>query len=185
MALPTLPTGRLLLRGFTPADAPRVRELAGSREVASTTLNVPHPYEEGMAEAWIRGHAADWEERKRLSLAATTGSDGLVGCVGLGLEPEHGRAEIGYWIGEPYWNLGYATEAAGAVLAYAFGELGLHRVVARHLARNPASGQVLRKLGMVHEGIQREHVRKWGRFEDLECYGILEHEWRGRSTRPA
>jgi RimJ/RimL family protein N-acetyltransferase len=184
MSLPTLGAGRLLLRAFTPADAPRVRELAGAREVASTTLNVPHPYEDGMAEAWIRGHAAAWEERKRMSLAVTTEPDGVVGAVGLSVVPEHGHGEIGYWIGVPYWGRGYATGAAGAVLGYAFGELGLHRVVARHFARNPASGRVLRKLGMTHEGTLREHFRKWGRFENLECYAVLEDEWRGRGVRP-
>lgn len=184
MELPTLRTGRLLLRGFTLADAPRVRELAGSREVAATTLTVPHPYEDGIAEAWIRGHAAAWEQRGRLSLAVTTGADGLVGAIGLTVVPEHAHGEIGYWTGVPYWNRGLATEAAVAVLDYGFGELGLHRVLARHFTRNPASGRVMRKLGMVHEGTLRDHVRRWGRFEDLECYAVLEREWRGRSAPP-
>lgn len=182
MALPILRTERLLLRGFSLADAPRVQELAGSRDVASTTLTMPHPYEDGMAEAWIEGHSAAWEARKRLTLAITAESDGLIGGIGLHLAPEHRRAEMGYWIGVPFWNRGFATEAAAAVLAYGFSELGLHRIVARHFPRNRASGQVLRKLGMIHEGTSREHVLRWGRFEDLECYAILEQEWRGRST---
>ena len=177
--LPALRTERLLLRGFSPADAPRVQALAGSAEVASTTLTVPHPYEDGMAEAWIQGHAAAWEAGKRLSLAITTEADGLIGAIGLSLVPAHRNAEVGYWIGVPYWNRGFATEAAGAVLAYGFGELGLHRIVGRYFARNPASGGVLRKLGMRHEGTLREHVWRWGRWEDLECYAILEGEWRG------
>jgi RimJ/RimL family protein N-acetyltransferase len=181
MTLPALRTERLLLRGFTLADAPRVQELAGAREVASTTLTMPHPYEDGMAEAWIQGHAAAWEARERLSLAVTSQADGLIGVTGLSLKPMHRHAEIGYWIGVPYWNRGFATEAAAAVLAYGFGQLGLHRIVGRHFARNPASGGVLRKLGMRHEGTLREHVWKWDRFEDLECYAILEDEWRGRS----
>ncbi|HYR10620.1 MAG TPA: GNAT family N-acetyltransferase [Longimicrobium sp.] len=182
MTLPTLRTERLLLRAFTLADAPRVQELAGAREVAATTLTIPHPYEDGMAEAWIQGHAAAWEAGKRLSLAVTSQADGLVGVVGLSLQPAHRHAEIGYWIGVPYWNRGFATEAAGAVLAYGFGELGLHRIVARYFARNPASGGVLRKLGMRHEGTLREHVWRWDRFEDLECCAILEDEWRGRDA---
>ena len=182
MALPTLRTERLLLRGFSLADATRVQELAGSREVASTTLTLPHPYEDGMAEAWIEGHSAAWDERKRLTLAITNEADGLIGGIGLHLVAEHRRAEMGYWIGVPYWNRGFATEAAAAVLAYGFGKLGLHRILARHFGRNPASGRVLRKLGMIHEGTLREHVVRWGQLEDLECYAILEHEWRGRRT---
>lgn len=177
-ALPTLRTERLLLRGLSPADAPRVQELAGAWDVASTTLTVPHPYEDGVAEAWIRGHAAAWERGERLPLAVTTESDGLVGGVGLQLSLGHRRAELGFWIGVAYWGRGFATEAAAAVLGYGFDELALHRVVARHFARNPASGRVARKLGMRHEGVQRGHVLRWGRFEDLECYAVLESEWK-------
>lgn len=178
MPLPTLRSERLVLRPFSPADAPRVRELAGAREVASTTLTIPHPYEEGVAESWIAGHASAWEERKRLSLAVTHGDDGVIGGIGLNVVPQHAHAETGYWIGVPYWNRGFATDALGAVLAHAFGELGLHRVLARCFPRNPASGQVLLKAGMGHEGIMREHVRRWDRFEDLECYAILARDWR-------
>jgi RimJ/RimL family protein N-acetyltransferase len=179
MSLPTLRTERLLLRPFTLADAPRVQALAGAREVAATTLTIPHPYEDGVAEAWITGHAAAWAQGKRLSLAITTEPDGLVGCIGLSVAAEHRHAEIGYWIGVPYWNRGFATESAAAVLAYGFGELGLHRIVGRYFARNPGSGKVLQKLGMRHEGTLREHVRRWDRFEDLACCAILEDEWRG------
>ena len=182
MPLPSIRTERLLLRGFSPADAARVRELAGSREVASTTLSIPHPYEDGIAEAWIEGHPAAWEAGTRLTLAVASESDGLLGGISLRLVPEHRHGELGYWIGRPYWGLGCATEAAAAVLAIGFGELGLHRVLARHFPRNPASGRVLRKLGMSHEGTMREHVRRWDRFEDLDCYAILEREWRGRAT---
>ena len=85
---------------------------------------------------------------------------------------------MGYWIAPDAWNRGYATEAAAALLRYAFEDLGLHRVYARHLRRNPSSGKVMQKLGMTHEGRQREHVRKWEVWEDVEVYGILAEEWR-------
>lgn len=180
MSIPTLRTGRLVLRAFTPDDAPRVQQLAGAREVASTTVTMPHPYEDGMAEAWIAGHAAAWQARKRLSFAVTTQADGVIGGISLKLEMEHRRAEMGYWIGVPYWGQGFATEAAAAVLEHCFGALGLNRVVGRFFARNPASGNVLRKLGMTHEGVQREHVMRLGQLEDLDCYAILAREWRER-----
>lgn len=183
MTLPTLRTDRLVLRAFSPADAPRVQALAGAREVASTTLNIPYPYEDGMAEAWIGGHAPAWEAREGLTLAVTTESDGVVGAIGLSLALPHRRAEVGYWIGVPFWGRGLATEAAAAVLEYGFGELGLNRIVGRYLTRNPASGRVLHKLGMVHEGTLREHVVRWDQPEDLECLAILEREWRARHSR--
>ena len=84
---------------------------------------------------------------------------------------------MGYWVGAPYWGRGYCTEAARAILRYGFEELGLHRIHAQHFARNPASGRVMQKIGMVYEGRQHEHVRKWDRFEDSDLYGILASDW--------
>ncbi len=182
MPIPEIRTKRLLLRGFTGSDAQRVQALAGAREVASGTLTIPHPYEDGMAETWIEGHAAAWEAGENLSLAVTTDSEGVVGAVGLHLVPDHRRAELGYWIGVPYWNRGYATEATAALLGFGFAELGIHRILARHFPRNPASGRVLQKLGMIHEGTQRDHVVRWGKLENLECYAILEEEWRSKAS---
>jgi RimJ/RimL family protein N-acetyltransferase len=89
------------------------------------------------------------------------------------LECEHDRAELGYWIGKPFWGRGYATEAARALVQYGFDTLGLHRIYARHLTRNPASGRVLHKIGMTHEGYRRKHEKKWGIYEDDKLYGIL------------
>ena len=182
MAIPTIRTERLLLREFSPRDAPSVQALAGSREVASTTLSIPHPYEDGMAESWIEGHSAAWDDRKSLTLAIATESDGLVGAIGLHLVPKHGRAELAFWIGVPYWNRGFATEAAKGLLDYGFREIGLGRILGRHFSRNPASGRVLQKVGMIHEGTMRKHFLRWDELEDLECYAILEPEWRGRKT---
>jgi ribosomal-protein-alanine N-acetyltransferase len=63
------------------------------------------------------------------------------------------------------------------VLKYAFDELKLNRVHARHFKRNPASGRVMQKVGMKHEGCLRQHFKKWGNYEDSEMYGILRKEF--------
>ena len=85
----------------------------------------------------------------------------------------------------PYWGRGYATEAARAVVAYAFDELGLNRVFAFHFTNNPASGRVLQKIGMRHEGTRRAHTRKDGAFLDSESYAILRGDPRRRRARLA
>lgn len=173
-ALPTLTTARLVLRPYALADAPEVQRLAGAREIAATTLAMPYPYPDGLAETWIGTHAAAWAERRTLTLAVTLEADGtLIGTVGLALAMEDCRGELGYWIGLPWWNRGFATEASRAVVDFGFGSLGLHRIMARHLARNPSSGRVMEKLGMTREGILRDHVLKWGEFEDLVVYAVL------------
>ncbi|HPQ39572.1 MAG TPA: GNAT family N-acetyltransferase [bacterium] len=175
---PTLEIDRLILRPFTMADAPDVQRLAGDRAVADTTLAIPHPYEDGMAEAWIRTHRDAFDTGNGVHFAITRKPAGtLVGAISLmGVVPGH-QAELGYWIGVPFWNSGYCTEAARAVIGYAFSDIGLIRVHCCHFRRNPASGRVMRKLGMTHEGCRRRHIVKWGRAEDIEMYGILWEEW--------
>lgn len=177
MPRPTLHTDRLVLCPFAPADAPDVQRLAGDRAIASTTQSIPHPYEDGVAEEWIATHEANFAAGKMVSFAITE-RDGsaLMGAIGLTVYKDSNAAELGYWLGTPYWGRGYATEAARAVLAFGFEEMELHRVHARHMASNPASGRVLEKIGMLREGIRRQHFRKWGRFEDIVMYGLLKSD---------
>jgi [ribosomal protein S5]-alanine N-acetyltransferase len=177
MHRPTLETERLSLRPFVVSDASEVQRLAGSWAIADTTLNMPHPYGDGVAEEWISKHQEEFDEGKGVTFAVTRMPDGaLLGAISLmGMAKGH-QAELGYWIGEPFWGCGYCTEAAGAVVAYAFGVLGLVRVHSCHFARNPASGRVMQKIGMKHEGCRRHHVKKWDKFEDIELYGILREE---------
>jgi RimJ/RimL family protein N-acetyltransferase len=177
---PTLLTPRLVLRPFALDDAPAVQRLAGAAEVADTTLNIPHPYRDGVAEAWILTHKQLFRVGMLANFAlALRESDALIGAIGLRIEAKHARAELGYWVGLEHWGQGYCTEAGRAVLDYGFNTLGLARIHASHFTRNPASGRVMQKLGMRHEGSLRQHVRKRDVFEDLEVYAILRSEFRG------
>lgn len=177
-------TARLRLRAFALADAPAVEALAGDRRVADTTTTIPHPYPAGGAEAWIALHGPAWDSGAGVTYAITDAGDGtLLGAVALTITPAHAVAELGYWIGVAAWGRGYATEAAAALCDLAFGTLGTHRIQARHYVRNPASGRVMQKLGMRHEGTLRDAVRKGGRFEDLALYAVLAPEW--PAVRPA
>lgn len=177
---PTLRTERLVLRPFAEGDAPSVHAIVSDREIAATTLTIPHPYPEGMAAEWISWHPERWEKGAGVVFAATLGEGGeLVAAVGLDLDEPHRRGELGYWVARPHWGRGYATEAARAVVGFGFRALGLHRVQAQHFTRNPQSGAVMRKLGMRHEGCLRHHLQKWGEFVDVEVYGILADEFTG------
>ena len=176
-----LQTDRLRLRRFEMADAPVVQRLAGAAEVADTTLLIPHPYPDGAAEGFIEMTHADWDKGEQYVFAITLrNTNELCGSIGLKVSPKHERAEMGYWIGVPFWNKGYCTEAGRAVLEFAFTRLKLNSVISHHFVRNPTSGRVLQKLGMKHEGTLRQHVKKGERFEDLECYSILKSEWGGK-----
>lgn len=171
---PTLTTERLILRPLTAADGKEVQRLAGDVAIASTTLSIPHPYEDGMAESWIATHPEAFAAGRAVSLGIVLRDGGqLIGITGLDISRPHLRAELGYWVGKDWWNRGYCTEAARAIVAYGLDVLELNKIVARHLVRNPASGRVIQKLGMAFEGINRQHILKWDKFEDIANYGLL------------
>lgn len=174
---PTLHTARLILRPFTAKDEAEVYRIVSDREIAANTMHIPHPYPEGMAAEWIDRVTSRWETGESAVFAATERGAGRIVCAaGLEIDPPHKRGELGYWVAREFWNCGYASEAARAVVAFGFRELGLHRVAAHHYSRNPASGRVMQKIGMRWEGRLRQHVLKWSVFEDIEMYGILADE---------
>lgn len=168
---PQIETERLLLRGFTRADAEAVRRLADNFNIARHTLNIPHPYGPGVAENWIAGHARLWQLRTSASWAITSAGEGtLLGTITL-TWINRTRAELGYWIGEPYWGNGYCSEAVRALIAFGFERLELKQIIAEHLRGNPASGRVMQKAGMRHTGSRRKPDRD-RRQADMEVYEI-------------
>lgn len=172
-----LETDRLRLRPFTVADAPIVEVLAGAWEVAATTLHIPHPYPSGVAEEWILTHGPDAERGDALTWAVTRRTDeALLGAIRLGLNKTHRRAEMGYWLGVPFWNQGYTSEAARRVVAHGFTRLGLQRIQATCLPRNVASARVMVKAGLRYEGLLRGYVRKGETYEDIAIYAVLRHD---------
>ncbi|MDD1728965.1 MAG: GNAT family N-acetyltransferase [Methanospirillum sp.] len=178
---PILQTDRLVLRKFHREEAMIVRELAGNPDVAHGCIHIPHPYGIGIAEMWIACHETWYAEGSQLIFAITRKTDQwIIGTVSLTIDSEHALADIGYWIGAPFWYYGYATEAARAVIAYGFGSMGLHKIIASHFLRNRASGRVLEKLGMHQEGLLRSHLLKGGVFEDVAVRGILVKEWKSQ-----
>lgn len=176
---PTLDTSRLILRPFIFSDAREVQRLASARAIAATTLHIPHPYEDGVAEAWIETHRPQFEADEAITFAIVNRVDErLIGATGL---LRHARinthlGELGYWIGHSFWNRGYCTEAARAVAEFGFDCWRLERIFAEHFMSNPSSGRVMEKIGMRKEGRLRKHVFKWDKFEDVVIYGLLKGE---------
>jgi RimJ/RimL family protein N-acetyltransferase len=176
-----LRTARLLLRSLEREDVPALVLLAGAKEIAATTLNIPHPYTEADALTFLAKASEDFRGGRSVSFAISIPPGREVcGGIGLVLADAHKHAELGYWIGAPYWGKGYATEAARAVVEFGFGTLHLNRIFAHHFAGNTGSQKVLEKIGMRHEGQFRQHIRKWDQFIDIENYGLLAEEYRSR-----
>lgn len=172
-----LETDRLLLRPFELFDAKQVQLLAGDKEVASTTLAIPHPYPDGAAEQWIEAsrHAAENGDRYAFAIVRKE-DDVLLGNLSIGIARHHKRAELAYWIGKPYWGQGYATEAARRIVQFGFKELELNRIHAAAMTRNPASYKVMINVGMKYEGTFPQHIMKWEQYEDLVYYGMTQSD---------
>ena len=174
----TLTTPRLCLRPLTLGDAPTIERLAGRREVAAMTRSIPHPLSLAQAHEWLAQRLAEGAEGKGAAFGVVRASAAdLIGAIGVQVDAEHRSAELGFWIGVECWGQGYATEAACAVVRYGFEALGLNRIQAHHLTKNPASGRVLEKAGLRREGLLRQAIRKWEVFEDVVIYAILRQDW--------
>ena len=179
--LPTLTTDRLTLNRFTLEDVPRVAELCGDWEIAKTTLHLPHTYTQDIGRAWIESHQDTIERGVACPFAVRLKKGGeLIGCVGLHPNTQHRRGEIGYWVGVPFWGQGYCTEAARAVIGFGFTTLDLNAITCGYFVGNHASQRVMAKLGVIHEGIRRQHVFRHGRYIDLAVGTLLRDQLRHR-----
>ncbi|GAB1259275.1 GNAT family N-acetyltransferase [Aurantivibrio plasticivorans] len=167
---PFLYSSELLLRPFSLADAGAVQVLAGDKRVAETTSNIPHPYLDGFAESWIATHEGRWQRAEGVTYAITLKNDEmLIGAIGL-LGISGSSAEIGYWIGVPFWGQGYCTQAVACLVGFGFSELNLERIYAKHLTINPASGKVLAKCSFTHIGQTVENRSKDNSVVTVEQY---------------
>ena len=169
---PTLDTARLQLRPFASTDADTLFAMHSNAYVLRY-WDAPSWTERSRAESFIARCEQIAEEGSGARLAIVHCSDGaFLGWCGLTrYNPDHRSASLGYCLTEAAWGLGYATEAAGALLQWAFDTLDLNRVQAEADTRNAASARVLEKLGFVREGTLREDCVVDGVVSDSWVYG--------------
>jgi RimJ/RimL family protein N-acetyltransferase len=143
-----LETTRLRLRPPETADISAFVPLIGNFRVARNLSRVPHPYTEADGRKWLAEIAAKRADGADFPFALIRKSDGAF----LGICSVHPSEDftVGYWLGEPFWGMGYATEAAHRVARFAFEELGATKLIAGYMTDNPVSGRVLEKLGFAH-----------------------------------
>ncbi len=176
--LPKLFTNRLVLDQLNSSDIPKIIEYAGNSKIAEMTLNIPHPYEEKDAIFWLNRAHQGLKDKTEYSFAVRLkSSEAFIGGIGLMVNNRFNLAEFGYWIAEPFWNNGYATEATRALLEFGFEELQLNKIHASHLIGNPASGRVMIKNRMIKEGELKDHVRKDDVYNSLIQYRLTRSEF--------
>ena len=175
---PTFETERLILRPFRLSDAPDVRRLGGDIRVSEQLSRMPHPYPEGLAEEWISSQEASYAAGATLNFAITLKRTGaLMGSIGLHPREDLLRAEVGYWVGVPYWGKGYTTEALQEMIRFGFDDFALQRIYAAHFVTNPASGRVMEKAGMKLEGLIRLGVSTLSGLRDAMQHAIVQPDW--------
>jgi RimJ/RimL family protein N-acetyltransferase len=180
--IPVIKTERLILRAPRLTDAEAIALLANDLRVAANTARIPHPYGVADAEQFI----AAINRRDEESCWAVGHSGALIGMCGL--VPAEREAEIGYWLGAPFWGRGFATEAARAVIDHAFGQLGHETLQAGARVTNPASRRVLEKCGFQWAGVRLTRIRAInsaapvdrfrldrGLWASLKAWGQLRH----------
>lgn len=158
------------------AHAPAVQALASDPLIAATS-NVPHPYPPDGASTWLRYTLAQRELGYELNFAIFA-DDLLVGVCGvlnIGGVPK--RAELGYWIGVPYWNRGYASAAARELVRTVFEEHGIEELYSSCLVRNAASYRVLEKTGFRRVGFGTHPNSKWGPQDRFAMFELTKSEW--------
>ena len=167
-----LPLRRCIVRSWRSSDAASIAANANNRRVwINLRDRFPHPYAERDAREFLQRI-----ERSRTETFFAIEVDGsAAGGIGFMLQDDVERvsAEIGYWLGEPYWGRGIATEALVAVTRYAVERHGLTRVFALPFAHNAASCRVLEKAGYVLEGRLRRSAIKDGVIQDQLQYAFI------------
>ena len=152
-ATAALRTERLALRAPRPADVKAIARIANDLRIAQNTARLPHPYRLADAEQFIG--AVNKQDGEATFVILLDGE--LIGTCGV--DPREGGAEVGYWLGVPYWGRGYATEAVRAVIDHAFGDLQHETLQAGARVSNPASRRVLEKCGFQWTGVRLSRIR--------------------------
>lgn len=163
--------GEWQVRSLHPKDAPSLAKYANNRKI---WINIwdrfPHPYSLQDAENWIQ----EAIESKPETIFAIASETEVIGNIGLEMKQDVQRrsAEVGYWVGEPFWGQGIATRALKALTEYAFAEFDLARIYAEVFEWNPASCRVLEKAGFEYEGRMRKSATKDGQTIDMFLYSL-------------
>ncbi|OAB80473.1 GNAT family N-acetyltransferase [Cochleicola gelatinilyticus] len=180
---PKIETERLFLNELKAQDIPDIVKYASNKNISEFTQNVPFPYSEKDAVFWINMAREGFKKGTNLIFAIRHKPENqFIGGIGLSIETKSNRAEIGYWIAEPFWNKGYITEASKAVIKYSFKVLKLQKVTSSHFNSNPASGRVMRKNGMKKEGELEKHILKNNVYHDLILYGLTKEQFHAKEA---
>lgn len=171
---PEIKTEKLILNQPEENDLGRIVRILNHPVYSKNTINIPFPYSENNARFWLELAKSGFENKTHYIFAIRLKENSqIIGGIDLGIDQRFNKAELGYWIDETYWNKGFASEAANAIIKFGFEDLKLKRIFATHFDFNPSSGKVLEKAGMKKEGVLKCHTMKNGVYQNHILYAIL------------
>ncbi|MCL1679685.1 GNAT family N-acetyltransferase [Elizabethkingia miricola] len=165
-------TERLILSPLKESDIPLITEYLQEKIISDNTSHIPYPYSESDARTWIKMSDDALTAKTGYTFAIREKEGKIIGAIGLHDRGDD-KAELGYWIAVPFWNKGYATEAASAILNFGIKELKFHKIYATHFIHNPASGKIMEKIGMQKEAVLKDHIKKEGQYLDIQMYSLI------------
>ena|SRR6218665_2639136 len=175
---PQLTTERLKLRRMQLSDLPSLLKYVNNPKISDQIFNIPYPYGEEDAVFRMNFVLQGFKNRERYVFAITCkDQDELIGEIGLHLDKGNNHAQFGYWLGEPFWSKGLATEALAAILKFGFTQLNLNKIYATHYPDNPASGKVMTANHMIKEAELKEHYLIDGKYRSVVQYRLTHQEY--------
>ena len=175
---PELMTETLRLRKIKISDVPSLLKYCHNKKISEQIINIPYPYREEDAVFRINFVWQGFKNKERYVFAITLkNSDELIGEIGLHMDKSNNSAQFGYWIAEPFWGKGIASEATAAILKFGFMDLHLNKIYATHYPENPASGKVMLKNKMIKEAELKEQYNVEGIYKDVIQYRLTKEEY--------
>ncbi len=175
---PTLSTNRLNLRLIQESDIPSLVKYCNNKKIGDQIINIPYPYTESDAIDRMNFIQEGFRNHERFVFAiALKDNDELIGEIGLHLDKTNNSAQFGYWIGEPFWNNGIATEATAAILKFGFESINLNKIYATHYPDNVASGKVMLKNKMIKEAEMKDHYKINDEYRSVIQYRLTHQEY--------
>lgn len=166
-------TERLILNSFLPTDAGEVASFTDSKNLTQMTTPLSYAGDPVKALSWISSHKKEAEINHNFIFAIRLKQNSkLIGCINIGLNETKNRGFIGFWIGEDYWNKGFASEATSKIIEYGFEKLGLQIIWSGHYSFNQASANVLNKFGMSFQEVKEKCLEHESKLVDMHIRPI-------------
>lgn len=170
-------TERLLIGKILFTDIDSIVLYANNKKLSEKMLTFPFPYTEENAVWWINNSYESFKAKSAYIFAIRRKeNNAFIGGIGLHLDT-HRKAELGYWIAEPFWNKGFATEAVNAIVQFGFETLSLNKIFALHFEDNPSSGKVLQKNNFSNEGFHQQHYFVDNVYKNAYSLAITKEEY--------